>query len=776
MDQVLLFVARSLRACRRAVGRHAIGRVTVISVAVLLLALGGVVSAQCPPCPLEGACPTQPTTCVPPRPVVGGVFTNPEWLRIDYHRVTAEINSLIATTNIDMQFTNGGNALAEGTFLFPLPQGATVDNLVMFVNGQAIDAQILTADEARNIYDEIVRQYRDPALLEYVGTGAIQANVFPIPPNESRRIQLSYTQALAVNNGLVKYVYPLSDTARSVATMSISVNVVGSDAISNVYSPSYTVAISRGDDGKSFRAGFESTNFTPNNGDFTLFYGIANDTISLNLLTYRESATDDGFFLLMVQPPITVDTAAIQPKDVIIVLDQSGSMEGVKWQQAQAAVTYVLSQLNAQDRFNVILFSTGWRTYAPSLAAQSQAADAAAWVNNQMPEGGTNMNEALTQALAQATDDRPTTILFMTDGLATEGIMETADILDNLQSASKPNVRIFPFGVGDDVNTILLDSIARDFRGTGGYVRPTERVDEEVAALYNRISAPVLSNITLTFSGGRTELQYPQTLPDLFAGTQLTLVGRYRDGVENLSITLNGTVNGVQETYTYDALALRTNAGGEDFIARLWATRRIGELQTQIRLNGENPELIQSIVNLSIRYGIITPYTSFLITEDDILTQSGRDNAVARAAEEAQELNAQVSGAVAVDAADSAGSFAAANAPAPVMSMPTTTPLGTMTAGGTGGGVSGGEPNAAPNDAPYNTPLQVVGDKTFLWQEGVWTDTAYIADDMTTQDVVFLSDEYFALLEQFPDLRRYFALGSKVIVLYNGVVYQSIEG
>ncbi len=728
-------------------------------VLTLMLMSISAVRAQIVPCPMPPPCPTDgpcPVDDCPPI-ITPGVFTNPEWLSVDYHRVQVNINNMIATTNVDLQFTNSGSALAEGTFVFPLPRGAAVDQLTMWVNGVAIEARILSADEARGIYDEIVRQYRDPALLEYIGTGAIQANVFPIPPGESRRIEISYSQVLEASNGLVQYIYPLATSSQVVQQMNISVSVTSADPISTVYSPSHSIAVSRAGDNLSFTAGFEATNYV-STGDFNLYYGIANENISVNLLAYRESADQDGFFMLLVQPPLNVDASQVQPKDVIIVLDQSGSMEGEKWEQGREAAVYVLEHLNPEDRFNVILFSTGWRVYGTELQPAENAADAAQWVRSQEANGGTDINGSLTTALQMADVERSTTIVFLTDGLPTEGETDPETILSNLQANARSNVRIFSFGVGDDVDTFLLDSIARDFRGSSSYVRPTERIDEEVAALYNRISSPVLSNITLDFGSIRTEQAYPAQLPDLFAGTQLTIVGRYRDSGDGLTITLTGTLNGEPQTYTYSNLSFRDNAGGEPFIARLWATRRIGDLLNQIRLNGENPELIDSIVNLSVRYGIITPYTSFLIQEEDILTQSGRDEAAANFAGEARD--ADNSGAAAVAAADDAQQMAESTAP---QALPTMTAAGTP---GIGGGTGGG--------APSGNVIRTVNDKTFILQDGVWIDTAFQPDTMTTQQVPFLSDAYFALLDLNPFMGDYLALGERVIVVIEGVAYEIV--
>lgn len=701
-----------------------------------------------------------------------GVFTDPSWLRIDYHRVNVTIANQIATTHVDMQFTNEGEALAEGTFVFPLPEGAAVDQLTMHVDGVAIEARILPADEARGIYNEIVRQYRDPALLEYVGTGAIQANVFPIPPGASRRIEISYGQVLEVDNGLIHYVYPMNSaraaSARSIAQMSISVDVTSNDPISSIYSPTHPIAISRQSDDRGFRAGFESSGFVAD-GDFSLYYGIASSSISVNLLTYRESADLDGFFLMLVQPPLRVPDEQVIPKDVIVVLDQSGSMSGPKWDQARQAASYVLENLNPGDRFNVIAFSTGVRTYSTQMETTAQARDAISWINSMDANGGTDINLALTTALGLADAERPTTVLFLTDGLATEGVTGTREILANLEQAARPNVRIFTFGIGDDVDTFLLDAIVRDFRGAGSYVRTGQRIDEQVASLYNKISAPVLTDIALDFGGARVELVYPATLSDLFAGEQLTLVGRYRSSAENVTITLSGNVNNEQHRFIYQNMNFPARAGGESFIARLWATRRIGDLLNTIRLNGENPELIESIVNLSVRYGIITPYTSFLIEEDDILSQQGRDRAMQSFAEEAEALSTTASGASAVDAAAQIGGMSSAPAP-----------FATQTAPGMGGGGMGGGPGeqAADEDGTIQSPvnlMRTVGDRTFIMQNAVWTDTQFNPDTMETEEIVFLSDAYFDLLVEHPELGEVLALGERVIFVVEGRAYEIVS-
>ncbi|MDZ4765536.1 MAG: VIT domain-containing protein [Chloroflexota bacterium] len=745
----------------------------VLSVLVLAFALVMPAAAQeCMPCPPDSVCTME---C---RPWIGGVSTNPEWLKIDHHRVRVEIADQIARTQVSMEFVNDGNGLAEGTFLFPLPVGASVEELIMYINGDPIIAQILEADEARAIYDEIVRQYRDPALLEYVGMGVVQANVFPIPPGESRRIEITYSQVLEVDNGLIHYVYPFDvsrlTTFRPVEEASISINVISNDPIGSIYSPSHDIAIDRDGD-EAFSVGFEQNFYSPDQ-DFSLYYGVASETISVNLLTYRDSASEDGFFMLLVQPPLDIPDEQIIPRDIIVVLDQSGSMQGAKWDQAREAAGYVLDNLNSRDRFNVVLFSTGWRVFSNDMEDPRVADEAIQWIDGMFAEGGTDINGALTTALEMADDERPTTILFLTDGLPTEGETNVENIIDNLETRTRPNIRIFSFGVGDDVETFLLDTIARDFQGTSSYVRPTERIDEEVASLYNKISAPVLRNIDIDIDGVTVDSIYPELpLPDLFAGTQLTIVGRYRGSADEIDVTLSGLIGDDRETFVYDGFDFRARAGGEGFIPRLWATRRIGELLNSIRLNGENAELIDSIVALSVRYGIITPYTSFLIEEDDILTQQGRRDAAARMSGEMAQAAGATSGADAVSMADTFSGLASANA-APMMmatapatrGVPGAPPVDTGAMGGT---LDDQAPQEAQMEAEQS-PLQTVNGKTFLLQDGVWTDTTFDTETMETEKVVFLSDAYFDLLTTTPDLVDYFALGERVIVVYDDVAYE----
>jgi Ca-activated chloride channel homolog len=677
-------------------------------------------------------------------------------LRIAYQRVDVTIAAQVATTHVEQLFVNDNDWLLEGTYLFPLPAGAAVSQLTMWVDGRPIEAKILEKGEARAIYDDIVRQLRDPALLEYVDQNAIQANVFPIPPRDERLIEIEYTQALPAENGLIHFVYPQSTdlyTNVPLDEQRIRVDVASREAIRAIYSPSHAVDVFR--DGE-FRAtvGYEAVDVTPEQ-DFALYYSVAPEEIGLNLLSYQEP-DENGFFMLLVAPTIEADE--VVAKDVIVVLDTSGSMEGEKLAQAKAAAQYVVEHLQPEDRFNLIAFSSGVRRYAATLVAPAQADDALAFINSLEAVGGTNISAALLEAAALAeaggAAQRPFTLIFLTDGLATEGITDTGLLLDSVAGAMPSRARLFAFGVGDDVDPDLLDNLAQNHRGATTYVRPGQAIDETVSGFYAKVSTPVLSDVQLEVDGVVVEEIYPQTLPDLFAGTQLVLVGRYRTGGP-ATITLSGLVNGRSQRFTYRDNQFSAR-GGAEFIPRLWATRAIGHLLREIRLHGENAEWVQSVVNLSVRYGIITPYTSYLIEEDDIFSQSARREAAQTVVEAGAAVDVTRVVAEAVAEAAAAADLAAAEAPLPA---PQATAVAGLQAAGAG--------EAA-------VAVQIVGSKTFVLRDGVWTDTTFDSDAQTPREIAFASEAYFDLLAAAPELGRAFALGPQVLVVHGGEALRTV--
>ena len=688
---------------------------------------------------------------IPEPPICDAPCTVPpliaDQVEIRSHRVDVEVKDQVATTHVTQVFHNPNDWVAEGSYVFPVPPDAAISEFAMTVDGEAVQATLLDAEEARAIYDEIVRKLRDPALLEYLGSGLIQANVFPIPAGENREIELTYSQILPAENGLNHYHYPFNAqpfTTKPLNSVSIRVAVDSAEPLRAVYPPSHDIAIDRSSD-SSFTAGYEENDVLPD-ADFELFWSVSPDDVGANVVSYFDESRGQGYFLLLAAPGLDQDTGIVA-KDVIVVLDTSGSMEGEKIEQAREALLYVLDHLNPDDRFNIVEFSTGAREYSRDLIPAANAPEAVPWVERLEATGGTDINLALLNALDMVQPERPTMLLFLTDGVATEGEQDTSRIIGNIADVAPSNVRLFSFGVGDDVDTILLDTLSSEQHGRTTYVRPGQALNEAVSGFYAGITAPVLADVDLTVDGVTVEDIYPAPLPDLFAGSQLVALGTYRDGGD-AEISLSGQVNGAPTEFTYPA-AFAAN-GGSDFLPRLWATRKIGYLVNQIRLNGENPELVDAIIDLSLEYGIVTPYTSYLITEDDIQSDAARQRAADVAA---TEIAAAPSvGSVAVDQAQSVQQLADAERAAPL-------PQATFV-------VEGGEEVSAAE------VLRYAGSRAFVLRDGVWTDTRYNPSTMTVQDVEFASDAYFALLNDNPNLAPAFALGQRVVVVVDDVAYR----
>jgi Ca-activated chloride channel family protein len=690
-----------------------------------------------PPICDPGPCPPMPV------PISQLVIRN--------HHVSVTIQDQVAVTHVDQVFYNPNDWEIEGTYVFPLPVGAAVSNLTLWIDGEPVDGQVLEASQARQVYEDIVRSMRDPALLEYVDRGAVQARIFPIPPRGERRVELEYSQVLASENGLVRYVYPLSTEKFSVLPLeevSVSVDVESSMPIRAVYSPSHDVGISRESE-YHIIAGYEEKNILPDT-DFALYYSLG-ETEAFHILSYRDPgdlADPDGFFLTLIAPRLDIETQFI-PKDIILVLDKSGSMDGEKFRQAQDALRYILNHLNPEDRFNIISFSTGIETYASSLRPADEVNEALPWVDRLSAEGSTDINRALLEAASLADIERSTYLIFLTDGLPTEGVVDSQQILDNLEESATDNLRLFSFGVGYDVDTFLLDSLARDHHGTSTYVLPGERLDEILSAFYEKVSTPVLTDLSLNFDELPVFDLYPDPLPDLFAGSQIILVGRYRGGGET-DVTLQGEFNGEPQIFSFPGQELETDSrsgssGPEAAIPRLWATRKIGYLLNQIRLHGPEQEIIDQIVKLSIRYGIVTPYTSYLVTEEMPLGAEQQER-IAEAEFDAMSAipTASTFGQEAVEKASEQGAME-------------------------------GSVNVAAPPSEVANVVQIVGSRTFILSENTWIDTAFDPDTMEPVEVPFLSDKYFTYLGENPELAGAFALGQKVIAISDGIAYQVVE-
>jgi len=597
-------------------------------------------------------------------PQAHGFALDRSWRGIEVREVLAKvaIREQTARTTLEIRVANGGGREAEAVLLIPVPSEALVAAFAFDGSASEPTARLLLRDEARRTYDEIVARVKDPALLEFAGYNLIRSSVFPVPANGEQRLRITYEQLLRADGDRVDYELPRSESLAVQVPWRIEIDIRSQAPISMVYSPTHdlvTTLVSPQHVEARLRAGG-----TTDPGSFRCSYLVQKDGLSASLLAYPDHEVGGGYFLLMAGLPATLEGHEQRiRREVTLVLDRSGSMAGEKLEQALAAAAQVIEGLAPGESFNVIDYSSQPALFAPRpVAKDADTIQAArAYLKTIAPGGGTNIHDALLEALRQElTPESLSIVLFLTDGLPTVGKTSEIAIRDMLAAANRHGRRVFTFGVGGDVNVPLLDRISDLTRATSEYVLPGEDVEVKVARVFQRLYGPVLADLELGTldQGGATTTRavrelMPSSLPDLFDGDQLILLGQYTSDAP-LRFRLDGNFLGEKRTFAFE-FDVDSATTRNSFVPRLWASRKIAFLVDQIRQRGaeltEGPlqvgadpmadprlkELADEILRLSTKFGILSEYTAFLATEgtdlgdwDGLLT-SCRDNLDRRA-------------------------------------------------------------------------------------------------------------------------------------------------
>jgi len=659
---------------------------------------------------------------------------NPAVIRTS-SEVHTTIEGRVARVEVEEQFRNSGGGLAEGHYLYPLPGEAVFQNFSLWMGQQELRGEMMNAEQARGIYEEIVRRKKDPALLTLAGHGLVRAQVFPIQPGETRKVVLRYTLLLDRVGDALRLRYALG--TRGGESGEWRLTLPGGSDFGVPYSPTHPIR-TVGRDG-------DIVIDTRSGGDIELFLPLRRGLVGTSVLTHAVS-NEDGYLMLLLSPS-AVEEGAVVPRDLTLVVDVSGSMSGAKMEQARAALHQAMGTLRPADRFRLIAFSSGVREFRSgfTIATGPNLAAAREFIDGLVADGGPNISGALETALGSAVaEERLPLVIFLTDGLPSVGEQQP----DRIAAAAAGRIgraRIFTVGVGHDVNTYLLDRLAKEGHGSAEYVAPDASVEVAVGQLMGKLRRPALVNLRIASSPVRLHDLSPAQLPDLFFGEELVVFGRY-SGTGRGPIVIEGERNGRRERFTANVVFPATESGNT-FVPRLWASRRIGELTRQVRLEGPSDDLIREIRDLGLRHGILTEYTSYLVQEpEQVAARERRLGGVAR-----DEVAANRPQAAAPSAQTGQKAFEQARQSARLARLNT----------------------VAESDAAMEEKLEGsngrsdrvkrAGGRVFRLDQGVWTDIAH-RDSVQLVTVTPFSPAYFALTRALPELGQSLAVGDQVLV------------
>ena len=704
--------------------------------------------------------------------------------------ISVDIRNGVAHTKLIQVFANPNQAMAEGLYLFPLPEGAAVTDFRLTMDGVPVKGEVLDKDRARGIYLDIVRRIRDPALLEWVGHRVFQARIFPFQPEGERTLSLSYAQVLPTEGEYRVFKYlngqgstvglpinrPVMEPAvdavlRNHGTYQVSRatrfvvegSITEDHPIRAIYSPTHQLGLDQED---NEHAEFSAEGSLHRKEGFVLYYSTGRERgIGMSLLTHRP-AGEDGYFLLTITPGWRTERIPL-PKNVIFVLDTSGSMqEDRKFEQAVEALNFGLGTLSSSDRFGLVTYNSTVRTWQNELsrADRGTVREVRDYLKTLSAGGGTNIEGALSQASmlaeiavnedgADGSRTRSSTltyVVFLTDGLPTVGEDNPEILIRQAAERFAAEVRLFTWGVGYDVNAFLLDRLAEDHGGRSAYVEPNENLEIKVSGFFDSVSTPVMADLEFSINGVDSYDLFPANLPDLFEGGEITVMGRYRGG-GNTRLLLTGMV-GDDDAEVTRTMRMPRRDSETSFLAPMWAQRKVGYLLEQIRLHGESDELKAEIIALGETFGLVTPYTSYLVIEDQMrMEEEMSDMDMAAPMDQARFRMAREAISAKADATSSAY------------------------AGGAGSTQQTGQrlvqlsiaeqafQSATTFTQANFLKVQRVEEKTFRLVEetGVWRDESLRVDSGMIE-VVVGSDSFIDLLERYELLGRYASIGEKV--------------
>lgn len=545
-----------------------------------------------------------------------------------------KIKNSLADTRLDFRCVNPGNQSVNAPIAVPLPRSYKESK--QNSPGSENSNEMLSAKEALPVWRNLAKSLANPAPLEFCGSPLLRTSPIDLSPGESQPVAIEYAQTLSQQGPRFDYVLPKSESVQNTAPWTLRADVSCDRPISTIYCPSHKIKAKRTSP-NTFHVELDAEE-TTQPGSFRLSYLIDKGTgLSATLFTQPDDATPqaDGTFLFLAGGPATGSLGKAIPRELTLALDRSGSMQGAKIDHVKDAATQLIEQLNDGESFNIISYNDQIETFAdkPVPKTRETLAEALEFIDNVRPRGGTNLHGALLESVRQkpVANTLPI-VLFLTDGLPTVGETAEVKIREVVAEQNPFNRRIFTVGVGVDVNTPLLETIAGETRAEPSFVLPNDDVKTKLAQIFQKVQRPILADARLEFlaadgssAADRVSDVFPDPLPDLFQDDHLIVLGRYT-GTEPLTFQITGNFLG--DRVTKDFTFPLDKQPAYPFVSRLWATQKIAALVHEIRKSGANadpyviltnptqdPKLkaqAEEILKLTRRYGILTEYTAFL--------------------------------------------------------------------------------------------------------------------------------------------------------------------
>jgi len=570
--------------------------------------------------------------------------------------VKAEISGFLSRVVVTQEFENPLDEKIEAVYTFPLPQNAAVDDMTMHIGERIVRGKILRREEARAVYEAAKAGGQVASLLDQERPNIFTQSVANILPGEKISITISYVETLKYEDGNYEFVFPMvvgpryipgsatgarssgfaPDTdrvpdasritpapvgkgMRAGHDVSLDITLDAGVGVDQLSSPSHPVQILRPDNHRA-QIKLQNEGEIPNK-DFILKYDVAGKQIQDALLTHRSDR--GGFFTLILQPPQRVTFQDVMPKELVFVLDTSGSMNGFPIEKAKETMKLALDNLYPNDTFNLITFAgdTNILFPEPVAATKENLRKAQAFLAERQGGGGTEMMKAIKAALDPSDKQGHVRIVcFMTDGYVGNDL----EIIGEIQKHK--NARVFAFGIGSSVNRFLLDNMAKQGRGEVEYVALNDDGSAAARRFHERVRNPLLTDVSVDWGSLPVADVYPKQIPDLFGAKPVILSGRYTAAGSGV-VHLKGMMSGKPFVRDIEVNFPESDAQ-HDVLATLWARNRVDELMSQdfegMQQGNVKPDLKETITNLGIEYRLMTQFTSFVAVQEMIVTDGGQ--------------------------------------------------------------------------------------------------------------------------------------------------------